>query len=114
MKSSLFVKSDGGIGDDKGEVPLSRLRPRRKTTYDHIKVKREPKDYSHYRNPSSNLHALLESTLMTQHSMKKGIKVFGQAGVDVVLSELKQLHDRKVLEPKSDDEMSNEDRKHSL
>eukprot|EP00978_Attheya_sp_CCMP212_P033088 scaffold132021_cov34-Attheya_sp.AAC.1 len=66
-------ESDGEIGDDEGEVPLSRLRPRQKTNYGHIKVKREPKDYSHYRNPSSNLHASLESTLMTQHSMKKGI-----------------------------------------
>jgi hypothetical protein len=107
-------ESDSEIGDDEGEAPLSRLRPRRKVNYSHIKVMRKPEDYSHYRNPSSNLHASFESTLMTQHSMKKGIKVFGQAGIDAVLSELKQLHDRKVLEPKSDDEMTDEDRKRSL
>jgi hypothetical protein len=31
---------------------------------------------------------------MTQHSIKKGIKLFGQAGVDAVSKELQQLHDR--------------------
>jgi hypothetical protein len=107
-------ESDSETGDDEREAPLSRLRPRRKVNYSHIKVMREPEDYSRYRNPSSNLHASFESTLMTQHSMKKGIKVFGQAGIDAVLSELKQLHDRKVLEPKNDKEMTDEDRKRSL
>ena len=38
--------------------------------------------------------------MMTQHSMTKGIKAFGSAGVDAVLKELQQLHDQKVLEPK--------------
>eukprot|EP00978_Attheya_sp_CCMP212_P048586 scaffold546300_cov122-Attheya_sp.AAC.1 len=46
--------------------------------------------------------------------MKKGIKLFGQGGVDAVLAELKQLHDRKCLEPKSDDDMSEQDRERSL
>jgi hypothetical protein len=32
--------------------------------------------------------------------MKKGLKVFGNAGTTAVLKELKQLHDQKVLEPK--------------
>jgi hypothetical protein len=34
---------------------------------------------------------------MTQHSMKRGIKLFGEAGIEAVLKELKQLHDQKVL-----------------
>ena len=55
---------------------------------------RQPRDYSH-------LYATLESIAMTQHSMKKGLKVFGDAGIEVVLlKELLQLHDEKVLEPK--------------
>ena len=45
-----------------------------------------PQDYKHP-------HAVLEETVMTQHSMKKGIKLFGDAGVDAVLMELQQLHD---------------------
>jgi hypothetical protein len=53
---------------------------------------RRPRDYSH-------LHTTLESTAMTQHSLKKGLKAFGAAGTTAVLKELKQLHDRKVLAP---------------
>jgi hypothetical protein len=51
---------------------------------------------------------------MTQHSMKKGIKLFGQAGVDAVSKELQQLHDHKVLEPKSPDQISSANKKNAL
>ena len=37
---------------------------------------------------------------MTQMSMKKGIKEFGKADVDAVLSKLQQLLDRNLLEPR--------------
>jgi hypothetical protein len=47
-----------------------------------------PRDYSH-------IHVNLEGITMTQHSMKKGIKLFGQAGVDAVSKELQQLHYQK-------------------
>jgi ribosomal protein L9 len=50
---------------------------------------RQPRDYSH-------LHTTLESTVMTQHAMKKGLKIFGDAGTQAVLKELKELHNRKV------------------
>jgi hypothetical protein len=68
---------------------------------------RRPRDYSH-------LHATLEGITMTQHSMKKGIKLFGQAGVDAVSKELQQLYDHKVLEPKSPDQISSADKKDAL
>jgi Reverse transcriptase (RNA-dependent DNA polymerase) len=54
---------------------------------------RRPRDYSH-------LHTTLESTVMTQYNMKKGIKMFGEAGTDAVLKELKQLHDKNTFQPK--------------
>ena len=63
-----------------------------------------PRDYSH-------LHVALEDTVMTQYSMKKGIKEFGEAGVDAVLKELKQLHDRKVLEPRQPETMTTREEK---
>jgi hypothetical protein len=68
---------------------------------------RRPHDYS-------RLHATLEGTVMTQHSMKKGIKAFGEAGVDAVLKELKQLHDRKVLEPTDATEMTRDQKRATL
>lgn len=55
---------------------------------------RRPRDYSH-------MHTLLSSAIFTQYSIKKGLKKFGKKGVNAVQSELKQLHDRSVLLPKS-------------
>jgi hypothetical protein len=37
---------------------------------------------------------------MTQHSIKKGLQIFGEAGADAVVSEMQQLHNRSVIEPK--------------
>jgi hypothetical protein len=68
---------------------------------------RKPRDYGH-------LHATLEHTVLTQHSMKKGIKEFGDAGVDAVLKELQQLHDRNVLEPRLANELSRDDKRAAL
>jgi hypothetical protein len=68
---------------------------------------RRPCDYSH-------LHATLEHTVMTQYSMKKGIKLFGSDGVDAVLQELKQLHDRDVIQPVHAKALSSEDRQNAL
>jgi hypothetical protein len=36
---------------------------------------------------------------MTQHSVKKGLRLFSDKGVDAVMKELDQLHARKVLKP---------------
>ncbi len=54
---------------------------------------RKPRDYSH-------LHALLESIVMTQHSFRKGLRIFGEAGIDAVLKELTQLYDHEVIKAK--------------
>ena len=46
--------------------------------------------------------------------MKKGIKEFGEAGVEAVLKELQQLHDRKVLEPRQPETMTREEKRAAL
>ena len=56
----------------------------------------------------------LEATVMTQLNMKQGIKAFGQAGVNAVQKELKQLHDREVLQPIHAEELSREQKRASL
>jgi hypothetical protein len=49
------------------------LRPRRRRDYSHLQPQPvRPRDYSH-------LHTTLKSAVMTQHSMKKGLKLFGEA-----------------------------------
>jgi hypothetical protein len=48
---------------------------------------RKPRGYSH-------LHMTLKGTAMTQHSIKRGLKVFGKAGTSAVLQQLKHLKRR--------------------
>lgn len=51
---------------------------------------------------------------MTQHSMKKGIKLYGKGAIDAVLSELSQAHDYNVMKPKSAKNMTREEKKAAL
>ena len=62
----------------------------------------------------SHLHATLESIVMTQHSVRKGLRIFGEAGVDAVLKEFTQLYDREVIRPMGKDEMTAEEREAAL
>ena len=52
--------------------------------------------------------------LMTQMSVKAGIKKFGERGIDAVSKELQQLHDRKAMVLVLKDELSLEDKKKDL
>ena len=54
------------------------------------------------------------TTCLTQYHVSKGLKVFGQKGIEAVLKELKQLHDRMVIEPQHHKEMSKDEKKSSL
>jgi hypothetical protein len=65
---------------------------------------RKPRDYGH-------IHTTLESTMFTQHNVRKGMKLFGEAGVDAVKKELTQLHERGVLAPK---DLNDHERKAAL
>eukprot|EP00957_Ditylum_brightwellii_P140510 10705170-Ditylum_brightwellii.AAC.1 len=53
-------------------------------------------------------------TIMTQYHVFKGLKVFGEEGTNTVLSELKQLHDRMVLDPKEPEKLTSEEKQKSL
>jgi hypothetical protein len=68
---------------------------------------RRPRDYSH-------LHATLEGIAMTQHSVKAGLKAFGDDGAQAVVKELRQLHDREVVEPKSYDKLTRQQQHDAL
>ena len=45
-------------------------------------------------------HKNIVSHILTQHHVSKGLKIFGDKGTEAVLVELKQLHDRMVIEPR--------------
>jgi hypothetical protein len=60
------------------------------------------------------MHATLEGTAMTQHTINRGLKIFGEDGTHAVLQELKQLHGRKVVEPKTFHDLACKERRDSL
>jgi len=52
--------------------------------------------------------------MMTQMSVKQGIKAFGERGSDAMLKELNQLHEQKALLPLRKEDMSYEQTKRAL
>jgi Reverse transcriptase (RNA-dependent DNA polymerase)/Zinc knuckle len=61
-----------------------------------------------------NYDHLYPDAVFSQYSMKAGLKLFGDRGTEAVLKELKQLHDRDVMEPMDSSKMSREDRYRAL
>jgi hypothetical protein len=51
---------------------------------------------------------------MTQHGLRKGLKEFGNAGVEAVTKELQQLHDRNILEPINPNSITSEHKARAL
>eukprot|EP00957_Ditylum_brightwellii_P072115 5481769-Ditylum_brightwellii.AAC.1 len=54
------------------------------------------------------------TTILTQYHKSRGIKVFGQKGVDAVLTELKQLHEHLVMKPKKAKELTRKEKSAAL
>ena len=46
------------------------------------------------------------STILTQFHVSKGLKVYGEKGVNTVLQKLQQLHNCLVIEPKFSEKMT--------
>ena len=78
------AQMDAAYGERTGTYDL---RPRRPRNYDH---------------------------LFTQHSIKKGLRIFGDEGSAAVIKELKQLHDLKVIVPIDSKAMTREEKSKAL
>lgn len=76
------------------------LRPRKERNYGHLFLTEEHTDNAPLATP--------------QMGMKKGIKIFGQAGVDAVKVEMQQVHDRKVMKPKPATELTRAQKQEAL
>jgi hypothetical protein len=106
------------------------LRPRRQRSYSHLHVNFEEFNRSHLEVLNKGVDCSDErkkgvqppveqmedgKPLATpQMSMQRGIKLFGDAGVKAVADELKQLHDRVVMEPKHTKELTPQQRQDAL
>jgi hypothetical protein len=57
---------------------------------------------------------ILQSIIMTQYNLKQGIRKFGDEGKQAVLTELRQLYNRDVMEPVSKYDLTPTERKGAL
>jgi hypothetical protein len=64
-------------------------------------------DYSH-------VHTQLKNIVVTQHSIKKGLKVFGEDGAKAVVSEMTQSHKRNVIKAKKANMLTREEKQKAL
>jgi hypothetical protein len=69
---------------------------------------RKPRDYSH-------LFVEVDAPLATpQMNMHQGLRLFGEAGVEAVRSEMQQLHDRKVMAVRKASELTIQQKQEAL
>lgn len=115
------VSVDSEMNDRYGPRSHSHnLRKRRKPRYDIALLAQASDDVvapqfnsSHLSQIDPSLESLLH-VVMTQYGVKKGLRMFGQGGENAVQTEMRQLHDRKVMRPKSGPSLSAADRSSAL
>ena len=56
----------------------------------------------------------LQHVMFTQYNMNQGIKQFGDAGKEAVMTEMRQLHDRKVIKPAKKKDLTPRERYRAL
>ena len=59
-------------------------------------------------------HERMEHIALTQYNARQGLKIFGEAGAQAILKEMKQLDTMDVMEPVSWESLSREQKKASL
>ena len=64
--------------------------------------------------PTPPTNIITNKTILTQYSIKQGLKVFGKKGEAAVRKELQKFHDRRVVEPKKPQDLNYEQRRRSL
>jgi hypothetical protein len=99
-----------GVAD--GSEPPKRhgLRPKKAPNYDKHLGLNKPVDHGLMH---ANLKDL-EHIALTQYSVKKGLQVFGEAGAEAVVKEMKQLDQLNVIEPRAASMLTRAEKKAAL
>ena len=111
------TRSHNKYGPDEGFNPTIINRSSMFTAGYGKAIDKLSKDETGYMNTAAAmaLYSQLEASQVTkQYGVRQGIKKFGEEGVDAVLTELKQLHDRSVVEPMDPSKMTKEMRYQAL
>ena len=67
-----------------------------------------------WNKPADGYNYFVQHMLLSHMGVNKGIKVFGQKGIDAVSKEMQQFHDREVIIPKNPSQLTKEERHRAL
>jgi hypothetical protein len=112
--------SDDKSDNDPNDKDLTKLRRNCTRNYGHLKGRDSDGSLTtvarpeEFRGGRHQAHVILQSIIMTQYNLMQGIKKFGYEGKQAVLTELRQLYDRDVMEPVSKYDLTPTERKGAL
>ena len=112
------IKKTGVSESDKTEAEMNQKYGRRQHGRS-LRDRKPPKYAPRYTDSFDDTMAQFEQPLGTlfmteQMSLKRGLKRFGKAGADAVVSEMHQLEIRKVIKPKKASELTRAQKRASL
>jgi hypothetical protein len=104
--TGTLVEDKDSISEDAHVVPNQRynLRPSRERSYMHrldhkIDAHTNSKSYmDRAQLLQTKVRSVVTAFVLTQMSVSKGMKLFGQPAIDAILTEFCQLHDMDVFE----------------
>ena len=113
------MMADQYSGEENGVqgTPRYNLRKNRARSYKHMY---DPELYETENEKQTEMGDVVLTTVddtledMPQMSMKKGLKMFGEGGYAAVKKEVQQLHNRKVMQPVHQKDLSPEQKREAL
>ena len=69
---------------------------------------------AYFVKPTPPANIITNKTILTQYSIKQGLKVFGKKGEATVRNKPQKFHDHRVVEPNKTQDLSYEQRRRSL
>jgi len=67
-----------------------------------------------YHAPENAMQYLVNHIILVQHGLKKGIKIFGESGLEAIQKEMQQFNDRKVIIPVNPKDLSKQQKNRAL
>jgi hypothetical protein len=111
---------DESHGKEDDNTPIPRLRRNRAPSYQPLKGRAGDGSlptiarHGEFKGGRHQSHIILQSVILTQYNLKQGIKKFGDQGKAAVLTELRQLYDRDVMDPVNKYNLTPAERKGAL
>jgi len=113
-RANIEVEVDDSDDDDQKETRYEEFQRIVREAQEQGQASTRMKLRAKRKREYGHLHTNITSTDYSQYSIKKGLKLFGDAGAEAVKKEMKQLHDLDVLKPRHKKSMTTLELKRAL